>query len=152
MQPAISVQRILSAYSLQKGCTFHLYGGTLPAGLVFGSEGLLPAVAIQVQAGGRRLLGADMGCKTHEDMRGLIKLGAFIPDVTPGRTSDTVRALFCMHVAERIFGLSNGGAIDCTPVVEFFSANMIERAQKLSTVERIEWPMAQRLQSQEIAA
>lgn len=145
----ISIRRILAAYSRRQGCVFHLHGDVLPAMEIFADEGLLPAVAIQAQAAGRRLLDADLGCSTRASAGGMIKLRAAIPDLLPGRMSDTVRALFCMHVADRIFGLSKGGDIDCTPVVDFYSVSMVERAQRLNPNERMEWPMAHRLQVQE---
>lgn len=137
------ISDILSGYATSHDCRFTLAGVEVPASELFSDLLMLPVVTVHAQAKSLRLLGSGLGCMVREDKSGLLSVRAEVPEVSFGRVSDLVRALFFINAAEFIFGVARGGVIDCTPVLEFFSKPLSERFDLTKQTVEVIWPLAQ---------
>lgn len=139
-----SATSILSGLAKVNKATFRLSGLAMSAQDLFAPDCLLPVVVAHAQAKAAELLGADLQCRLHPEPNALLDMRAEIPEIMPGKLSDLVRALFLTHATERVFGISRGGEIDCTPVLAFYQRPLSERFEVPLHEMDSKWPLAQR--------
>lgn len=138
-----TIRDVLVGHAQVHDCQFLLTGIQVGAKELFSDELMLPVVTVHAQSCALSLMGHGLGCIVRKDESALLKVRSDIPEFSFGRTSDLMRALFFIHSAEKIFGISRGGAIDCTPVFEFFNKPLEERVDLTRQGVEVVWPMAQ---------
>ncbi len=137
------MSQILAGYCLDRKCQFVIAGTEVPPAGLFDSKMMLPVVTARAQAQALSLLGHGLSCMVLPDDGSLLSVRAEVPDVSMGRVSDLIRALFFIQSAEDIFGISRGGLIDCGPVYDFFSKPISERVDLTQNNLEVQWPLAQ---------
>lgn len=143
---SVKVSQILVGYAANHNCRFSMAGLEMTAEELFSEAVLLPVVTVHAQARALKLLGVGLGCMVRRDTEGILNVRCEVPEISMGRVSDLVRALFFLNAAERIFGIERGGQIDCTPVYDFFRKPLSQRID-LTQPQLMDqkWPLAQQL-------
>jgi hypothetical protein len=135
-----SINAILCGHAKQMKCSLEWRGAPIPFAEVFDNEHLMPVVTQIASIKGVQLLGWNLDVANEEAKSGLLGMKSVIPEFSGTDIGDTVRGLFYIHAAEKVFGLSRGGRIECYPVYEYFKLDLNQRAQQ---AHRHEAPWAQ---------
>lgn len=126
---ALTVKSLLCSHTRLSKCQLEWRSTPIEPEEIFDDTHLMPAVTRWSSIKAMELLGWDLDVKNEPAKEGLIGLRSFIPQFKGGNDiGDVVRAAFYFHAAERIFGLSRGGIIECYPVYEFHKLDLSQQA------------------------
>ena len=130
----LSISAILCSHARLSNCTLEWRGAPIEMEDVFDESHLLPAITMVASIKGVALMKWNLDVRNEESKEGLLGMRSVIPMFKRNMVEDTMRGLFFIHAAEKVFGLSRGGVIECVPVYEFFKLNVEERAKMASKV------------------
>ena len=130
--PLVSVTSLLSSYARNCNCEMEWRGAPIRAEDVFENSYLMPVVTTLATIKGASLLGWGLDVRNEPAKEGLLGLRSEIPMFMGAEYDDQIRGLFYIHAAEKVFGLSRGGVIECYPVFEFFRMDLNRSANQVA--------------------
>lgn len=136
---SISMTRALAAVADRNRCEFLVGGEPEQAVLVMAPEVFLPVVALHADAKCRELLGLPLpGMVLRDDPDAMFGVYA---DVEPasGDEASTVRTVFFLDAARRLFGMAENVTIECAPIFEVYRGGLLNHMQDGGQVS---WPLA----------
>lgn len=128
--PKTSINAILCSHAKRMRCILEWKGEPIEFSKVFDNEHLMPVVTQIASIKAVQLMDWNLDVSNEESKSALLGMKSLIPEYLGEAVSDTVRGLFYLHAAEKVFGLSRGGRIDCFPVYEYFKLDLNQRAQQ----------------------
>lgn len=141
--PALTINKILCSHTRLMGCNFEWRGAPCEPEMIFADDHLMAAVTTMASIKGLHLAGWNLGVAVKSDPAALLKTRSKIPHFEKDSINDTMRALFFIHSAERIFGIASGKTVECFPVYEYFNLDLRQRALMAATYAE---PVAQIVQ------
>lgn len=141
--PAITVTSLLAHHARNCGCQMEWRGAPIEAEAVFEDSYLMPVLTTLASVRASALINWDLGVTNESSKAGLLGMKSQIPAFNRNQISDVLRGCFYIHAAEKVFGLSRGGVIECYPVYEFFNMDIQQRARDAS---RYTLPLAKKME------
>lgn len=124
----ISINNLLSNLVQLSSCQLEWRGTPIEARTIFDNSHLMPVVTIHASVMAMHLLGWDLDVENRPSKEGLLGIASTIPNLNKKSNDDVIRGLFYMNAAEKVFGISRGGIIECYPVYEYFKLDVHNRA------------------------